>query len=343
MPLLSLRSRRFLDSFRDNLASFKEAAKEAQLFTEGIADQYGHAIHAVKARAKDVASLREKLRRKNYRKPDAELTDLIGVRVITYFAADVDVVADALAEQLEISVRKSRDARSDLDVDRFGYRSLHLIARLRPRDARQGANKHLQRKWFEIQVRSILDHAWAEIEHETVYKAAVEFPPEVKRRFRAVAGALEVIESVFTGLTEVRDELVDQYKAAYAAGGDQERIFDVARLIAFMETAFPSSPSLRDNENRRTVLQSTQSGPLVSALVLARAHNARRLQPVFSGRRFRESVKQLAAETGSAPDQVSHRARVILATALLRPAVVKQQFPDLFSDPALSRIASVDL
>jgi ppGpp synthetase/RelA/SpoT-type nucleotidyltranferase len=52
-------------------------------------------------------------------------------------------------------------------------------------------------KWFEIQVRSILEHAWAEIEHEVVYKSGMEFPGQFKRRFAAIAGLLEMIDKDF--------------------------------------------------------------------------------------------------------------------------------------------------
>lgn len=343
MPLLSGRSKRYLESYGTSLRQLQQAAEQAQAFIEEVLADYGHAIHAVKARAKNLDSVREKLRRKNYLNPDVELTDVIGVRVITYFAADVDAVAAALERRLDVSVRKSRDARQELEVDRFGYRSLHLIARLRLSEARKGSRGDLRRRWFEIQIRSILDHAWAEIEHETVYKAAIEFPSEVRRRYRAVAGALEVIENAFSGLTTERDVLVERYKKAYAVGQEFEKTFDAARLVAFMEVQYPNAPSLRVRVLQQTVLEPTNNSSLISALKTTKLHNPRRLKRVFSSARCRRLVEQFAAESGYAPHEVSHRARVILAVVVVRPEMIRAQFPELLGDPALTRIARVDL
>jgi putative GTP pyrophosphokinase len=103
------------------------------------------------------------------------VTDLIAVRVITYFGHDIDRIERELQAQLEVSERKSRDARKALAEDRFGYRSVHLIARLR-RPLVPPGRSAIRRRWFEVQIRSILDHAWSEIEHEAVYKSGVMFP-----------------------------------------------------------------------------------------------------------------------------------------------------------------------
>ncbi len=43
-------------------------------------------------------------------------------------------------------------------------------------------------KKFEIQIRTILQHAWAEIEHDRDYKFTGELPINIKRRFRILAG-----------------------------------------------------------------------------------------------------------------------------------------------------------
>jgi putative GTP pyrophosphokinase len=60
--------------------------------------------------------------------------------------------------------------------------------------------------YFEIQVKTILDHAWSEIDHDRNYRRTKDFPQEtdIPRRFRLTAGALEIVDNEFQRLaTEI--------------------------------------------------------------------------------------------------------------------------------------------
>src|ERR1035437_5967059 len=162
---------RFLKKYVDEYSDAQQAALAAKSAVESELVDLGVLIHLVTARAKSPDSLRAKLRKKRYKRPERQLTDCIGVRVITYYRDDVDRVATRLSERLEVNTTKSVDKRIDLGLRKFGYSSVHLIARLK----RGGslATTYLRDRWFEIQIRSILEHSWAEIEHELVYKAGV--------------------------------------------------------------------------------------------------------------------------------------------------------------------------
>jgi len=95
---------------------------------------------------------------------------MIGVRVITYYQDDVDRAATALEEAFEIDEARSIDKRRQLQLRQFGYRSVHLIARFGSKD-KDPARAPFRSSWFEIQVRSILEHAWPRSKHEVCYKA----------------------------------------------------------------------------------------------------------------------------------------------------------------------------
>ena len=79
------------------------------------------------------------------------------------FDSEVSVVTDYLRTALDISAAHSRIAGAELDLDKFGYRSVHLVARFRGRTAPNYVK--LKRLWVEVQVRSLLQHAWAAIGH----------------------------------------------------------------------------------------------------------------------------------------------------------------------------------
>jgi putative GTP pyrophosphokinase len=144
----------------------------------------------------------------------ADLTDLLGVRIITYFPDQVDDVAAIIEREFDIDYENCVDKRIALDDDRFGYLSVHYIATLNQARATLPENDHVKDVKIEFQVRTLLQHAWAEIEHDFGYKTEVAVPREIRRRFCRLAGLLEVADTEFQA---IRDE-----SASYAAAVTSE-------------------------------------------------------------------------------------------------------------------------
>lgn len=135
----------------------------------------------------------------------SELTDILGFRVICYFSAQVDEAAEVIQKIFNVDVARSCDKRVIISPTTFGYLSLHNICSLKKDD---GYPEELTKLKFEIQLRTILQHAWAEIEHDLGYKTPLEIPRKVRREFSRVAGLLEVADDSFD---HIRTEL-DQYE-----------------------------------------------------------------------------------------------------------------------------------
>lgn len=331
MPTLSKDARLFLEKYSKAYSRYDQAAKEAGTFVTSLLQDSPLAIHVIQSRPKSIDSLRGKLRKKRYRNPSRQVTDLIGLRIITYSWEDLDAVATELRGWLDVSERKSRDARLELEANKFGYRSVHLIARLRPGEAMLPQNKTLRRQWFEIQIRSILDHAWSEIEHEVIYKSGVKFPLEIRRRFTAVAGALEVLEHAFANLTSERNLLIEKYKSEYALAISSQKKFDVARLFAFLELRFPQGLSWSKAEEDGHPFPMGLAVAAVDALETAKLHNSERLLPVMKSARFRRAVQKFASLEGLAPDAVSHLALVVISILIIQPKLLELHFPEILS------------
>jgi ppGpp synthetase/RelA/SpoT-type nucleotidyltranferase len=336
---LSKKAQLFVSRYAAKEGLFKQAASQLQLFvTETIAD-LPLPIHVTIARAKRPASLRSKCRRKGYINPAVQVTDLLAVRVITYFKDHLDAVAERLRQVLDVSEAKSRDTRKDLAENEFGYRSVHLVARLRRSEA--STRSALGRRWFGVQVRSILDHAWSEIEHETIYKSGISYPSAVRRRFKAVAASLEVLEDAFAALSHERDKLIDQYRSDYSVGRALESPFDVARLQAFLEWSRPSGVSWRLAEQKGVPFAPGTSAAALEALESAGLSTARRLSALLNTQQFKDAVLDFAAMEGIAPAATSHLAVVVLAVAVSKPALLQQQFPEMLFSPSVSVAAKL--
>ncbi|MFI5743775.1 GTP pyrophosphokinase family protein [Streptomyces anulatus] len=196
----------------------------ALLAAEGIS------VHYITSRVKNKFSTLQKLQRpgKNYT-GIGDLTDVLGIRIVTYFPDGVDAVADVVKREFIVDEENSIDKRALLDSDRFGYLSLHFIAKFGEQRASLAEYAKYSDVAFEIQVRSILQHAWAEIEHDLGYKSNSTIPREIRRRFSRLAGLLELADSEFTDikrfLTERDDEIERAGESAEEVQLDEETMF----------------------------------------------------------------------------------------------------------------------
>ena len=165
-------------------------------------------IHKIESRCKEVDKLDEKINRKNNKYNDIlEITDIVGIRIITYFEDEVDIIASIIEEEFVKDYDNSIDKRN-LEMDRFGYKSLHYVVSLNDERKELTEYKRFKDIKFEIQIRSVLQHAWAEIEHDIGYKSELSLPNSVKRNFYRVAALLETADIEFV---KIKDQL-KEYK-----------------------------------------------------------------------------------------------------------------------------------
>jgi putative GTP pyrophosphokinase len=162
--------------------------------------------HSVTSRVKTRDSFCNKLDKSTDKyKCFADVTDVAGVRIITYFEDDVDTVANIIQREFVIDELNSIDKRLFLDPDRFGYLSMHHVVSLLPERCVLTEYKRFPSLKAEIQTRSILQHAWAEIEHDLGYKSKQGIPKTIRRNFSRLAGLLELADKEFS---EIRDDLL---------------------------------------------------------------------------------------------------------------------------------------
>lgn len=169
--------------------------------------QAGLKIHHVTGRLKKPASLSDKLRRKVGRYHAlSDVTDLVGLRIITYFESDVAAVSRLIEQGWDVDWNHSVDKSKVHDPDRFGYMGVHYVVRPsaeQPEFAEFVQGGLLPGVRLEIQIRSILQHAWAEIEHDLGYKNRDAVPREVSRRFYRLAGLLEIADEEFMAIARM--------------------------------------------------------------------------------------------------------------------------------------------
>jgi len=196
---------------------YERFAQEVEHQLRRILEEKGIACNAITSRLKERDSLSKKIDSKNDKYDRlSEVTDIAGVRVITYYNDDVDRVAEIVEQEFSVDRENSIDKRKALDPDRFGYCSVHYVVELGEELVKRAGYKAFAGLKCEIQIRTVLQHAWAEIEHDLGYKSEVGVPRDIRRSFSRLAGLLEVADKEFqeirTFLTEYRHKLETEPK-----------------------------------------------------------------------------------------------------------------------------------
>jgi putative GTP pyrophosphokinase len=202
---------------------------------ESLLDAEEIHVHSVTSRVKKRASVSRKLQRSSPERSIDTLTDLLGIRIITYFRDEVDSVARVIDREFSVDPDNSVDKRAVLAPDRFGYLSLHYVCQVGASRARLPEYHTYENIRFEIQIRSILQHAWAEIEHDLGYKSEVAVPRLIRRRFSRLAGLLELADEEFLA---IRAELASRQRSADAeiSRGNLDIEIDLTTLTSFAES-----------------------------------------------------------------------------------------------------------
>lgn len=198
------------------------------------------------SRAKSLSSFCEKMDRKKYSNPFEEITDLAGVRVVYLYLSDRVRLENVI--ELEFEVLEKVDKISSQDIDKFGYGALHYVVRLKRTHA--GARYDDLREVFcEIQIRTILQDAWAIVAHHLSYKHESDIPKELRRKLNALSGLFETADDQFEQINFARVEYQVKVKKDISENTELSLDVDINldNLLGYLSWKFPDrKPSTRE-------------------------------------------------------------------------------------------------
>ena len=195
---------------------------------------------AINYRIKSKESIEEKIKRKKYDTPIEQLEDICGIRIICYYPSDVNKVQKQLEQ--EFDVFSSENKQSDYNINEFGYRSVHLIVKVKNEWTKTPNYRDLGDLKSEIQIRTVLMHAWAEIEHKLSYKSKDQIPKEFQRNFFRLSAKLEEADEQFEELKKKFEKKTNLIiEDAKKKGKFNENLeFNLDNLSAFLDFTFPN-------------------------------------------------------------------------------------------------------
>ena len=162
----------------------------------------------INVRIKDNTSIIAKafLRKdKKYTDPYTQITDKVGIRFVVLDLDEINVIKEIIEAQDDWDCSKDVDFEKNYAErpELFVYQSVHYIVRncniVDYNGVKIPANTPC-----EIQIRTLLQHAYAELSHQTVYKSNAQINPMVKRKLARSMALIEATDELFK---EVRQDM----------------------------------------------------------------------------------------------------------------------------------------
>lgn len=220
---LDMHCEMILDEYRNRLPILSKHKDVVLDILKRTLKENNMVVTAIEGRIKTENSLTGKLELKGnkYHTID-DITDIVGVRIITFFSDEVDQIAALVERMFDIDWDNSVDKRKMLEIDRFGYMSLHYICRI-PKTLYEDPEQPLLNEMrFELQMRTALQHVWANMQHDTGYKSEVEIPMEHQRSLHRLAGILELADEQFSRIRKEINDYRRNVQSLVASGNFDE-------------------------------------------------------------------------------------------------------------------------
>jgi len=196
--------------------------------------KYAHIV----SRVKSLKSFCEKISRKNYKNPFIDITDLAGVRIVFLYIMERERIESIIENSFKIIEKV--DKVSSEEVDKFGYGALHYLVKIKMNSigARYDELKDLV---CEIQVRTILQDAWAIVAHHLSYKQESDIPKELRRKLNALSGLFETADDQFQNIKKEREDYQYKVKDSISSKGkgSLDKDINIDNLTSYLMWKFP--------------------------------------------------------------------------------------------------------
>lgn len=229
------------EKYRQKIDDYEELAERVDYILFEILDLEKINYALTENRVKSMDSFQTKI--KNLKDDKKEFYDLAGIRAVGYVRSDVEKIIKIIQENFNVDEDKSKDKASELKLDQFGYRATHLICTLPDRRTILPEYKKFKGMYFEIQVKTILEHAWAQIEHDRNYKYK-GIPKDIQHDFYLAAGILETADNQFESINKRIETFDKSIKKKTQEGKLQEIELNPATLKRYLIDKFSTELTL---------------------------------------------------------------------------------------------------
>ncbi|MBW8003705.1 MAG: RelA/SpoT domain-containing protein [Planctomycetes bacterium] len=189
-------------------------------------------------RVKSLDSAIGKIARKSYTDPETQMTDLVGVRFVVLLRQSIDLICDIIKSEPSWTAVVDRDYEDEIKnaPKHFDYQSVHFVIRPKNNLDIDGETLYTYHP-CEIQVRTLLQHAYAEVLHDSIYKSVGPVPPKAERLVARSMALMETTDDLFSETMNLldaenksRNDLLASLSALYKEEIGEEYLHEDSRL-----------------------------------------------------------------------------------------------------------------
>lgn len=230
----------YKEKYSDLYSIYDRLGKTVQSDIKKLLEDEYIDVLSVNYRIKDFDSFWDKIRRNSYDDPFNEIEDICGLRIVCYYISDLDKIEDVIKK--EFNVLEIEDKSELCNDDEFKYLSIHFIVKLKKVWLNIPSYRDLGELNIEIQVRTILQHAWADISHKLAYKKKEQVPRQFMRKLYSLSAILENADEQFDSLRESKEEYTLKISGTPLENGtfDLNQELNLDSLQAFLDFYFPN-------------------------------------------------------------------------------------------------------
>jgi putative GTP pyrophosphokinase len=218
-----------MTTYADQLAAeYKEKRQGYEDFTHSVRRVLEQLIKdasidlvAIEYRTKNLESFKEKVDRpekaQKYQSCK-DITDLSGVRVVAFMREEHDKICQIIEKNFVVDPKNSANKEDLLAPDEFGYRSTHFVVSYNGDRLKLPEFTRFAEMKAEVQVRTLLQHAWAAIDWKLRYKTDIGVPNNIRRRLYRISALLESADDDFSRVSRLVQELREDYKKQLEVG-----------------------------------------------------------------------------------------------------------------------------
>lgn len=168
-----------------------------------------------------------------------KITDFVGIRIICYYEDEIEKIEKVIRANFDV-IDKTDKTQKLKDSNTFGYKGIHLDVRLSKERLNLDEYKKVSKFSVEIQIRTIIQHAWSSLDHKIIYKN--ERSPEITRAAERLAALFEIADSEFLRLrneTQKQEKLSEEkIKASEDKSEKSSEIISLMTFKSFLNLKF---------------------------------------------------------------------------------------------------------
>lgn len=227
---------KYVEQYENIRPSLIRFTKKLETLIHDILSEDNISIHLIESRTKEASSFRNKITRSNksYKDPINEITDLCGIRIIAYYEDEVEKIENIIRSEFSVDEKNSL-IHSNSGAE-FGYRSSHFIININQKRAQLKEWNYFSNFTAEIQVRTVLQHAWAAISHKLQYKQEADVPQILKRKLFRLSALFELADDEFISLRDASTELKNTVEKQIG-DGNLNLPLDITSIAGILSTS----------------------------------------------------------------------------------------------------------